>query len=96
MKKGTGSEPNRPGAAGTTVPRRACTLFPRAWRHNFVKYVNGYAADLGLAAGNRLLVLTGEPGSAKSTLMRHLLTGIIEPPVALSWFSTRLRGVAEL
>ena len=32
------------------------------------------------AAGNRLLVLIGEPGSGKTTLMRYLLTGIIEPP----------------
>ena len=33
------------------------------------------------AAGNRLLVLTGEPGSGKTTLMRYLLTGIIESPL---------------
>ncbi len=37
--------------------------------------------DLIAKAGNRLLVLTGEPGSGKSTLMCYLLTGIIEPPV---------------
>lgn len=40
---------------------------------------------------NRLLVLLGEPGSGKSTLMRYLLTSIIDPPLnrktgrALSW-----------
>ena len=33
------------------------------------------------APSNRLLVLTGDPGSGKSTLMRYLLTGIIEPPI---------------
>ena len=37
--------------------------------------------DVIAAAGNRRLVLTGDPGSGKSTLMRYLLTGIIEPPV---------------
>ena len=47
--------------------------------------------DVIAASGNRLLVLTGEPGSGKSTMMRYLLTGIIEPPVdrqsgsPLSW-----------
>lgn len=30
----------------------------------------------------RLLVLTGDPGSGKSTLMRYLLASIVEPPVA--------------
>ena len=29
LKKGTGSEPNRPGAGETTAPRGACTLFQR-------------------------------------------------------------------
>ena len=29
LKKGTGSEPNRPGADETTAPRGACTLFQR-------------------------------------------------------------------
>ncbi len=28
LKKGTGSEPNRPGAGETTAPPGACTLFP--------------------------------------------------------------------
>ncbi len=58
LKKGTGSEPNRPGAGETTAPRRACALFqraviprPDAWRNNFVTSVNGHLADLGLAAG---------------------------------------------
>ncbi len=37
--------------------------------------------DVISAAGNRLLMLTGEPGSGKSTLMRYLLTGVIEPPI---------------
>ncbi len=37
--------------------------------------------DVVAAPGNRLTVLTGEPGSGKSTLMRYLLTGIIEPPL---------------
>jgi hypothetical protein len=37
--------------------------------------------DVIAAPDNRLLVLTGEPGSGKSTLMRYLLTGIIEPPI---------------
>jgi len=47
--------------------------------------------DVIADAGNRLLVLTGDPGAGKSTLMRYLLTGIIEPPVdhesgePLSW-----------
>lgn len=49
------------------------------------------ALDVIAATGNRLVVLTGEPGSGKSTLMRYLLTGIIQPPVdpqsgeALPW-----------
>ena len=36
--------------------------------------------DVGAAPGDRLLVLTGEPGSGKSTLMRYLLLGVLEPP----------------
>jgi energy-coupling factor transporter ATP-binding protein EcfA2 len=32
---------------------------------------------------NRLMVITGEPGSGKSTLMRYLLMGILEPPMDL-------------
>ena len=63
LKKGTGSEPNRPGPGETTPPRGACTLFQRAViprpdarsharRNNFVTYVNGPPADLGLAAAD--------------------------------------------
>ncbi len=52
LKNGTGSEPNRPGAADTTVPRGACTLFPHARPNNFLTYVNGHPADLG-ARGRR-------------------------------------------
>jgi hypothetical protein len=37
--------------------------------------------DVIAATGNRLLVLIGDPGSGKSTLMRYLLTGIVELPV---------------
>ncbi len=62
LKKGTGSEPNRPGAGETTPSRGACTLFqqaviPRAGARfharptNFVTYVNAHPAELGPAAG---------------------------------------------
>ncbi len=36
--------------------------------------------DVISAPANRLLVLVGEPGSGKSTLMRYLLLGVLEPP----------------
>jgi len=50
--------------------------------------------DVICSAKYRLLVLLGEPGSGKSTLMRYLLTGIIEPPLdrknglPLSWWES--------
>ena len=37
--------------------------------------------DIVADPSRRLLVLIGEPGSGKSTLMRYLLTGVIEPPL---------------
>ena len=50
-------------------------------RSSYVSQSPKPVLDVIAAAGNRLQVLTGEPGSGKSTLMRYLLTGIIEPPV---------------
>ena len=55
-------------------------------RADYVSQSPEPALDVITAPGNRLLVLTGEPGSGKSTLMRYLLTGVIEPPV--DWQST--------
>lgn len=81
LKKGTGSEPNRPGAGETTAPRSACTLLQwtaipcpdaqfHAQRNEFVTYVNGDLADLGLAAGDpaptgpsELSFLSGDTGT---------------------------------
>ena len=39
--------------------------------------------DVISSLNNRLIVLTGDPGSGKSTLMRYLLTGLIEPSVSI-------------
>lgn len=50
--------------------------------------------DVIASPPRRLMVLTGDPGSGKSTLMRYLLTGVIEPPIdpktgqPLSWTLT--------
>ena len=70
LKKGTGCEPNRPGAAGTTVPRGACTLFPHARPNNFVTYVNGHLTDLGLAAGVMGAEIWGRAELAKQLVER--------------------------
>lgn len=51
------------------------------FRTSYISQVPKPVLDVIAAPANRLLVLTGEPGSGKSTLMRYLLTGIIEPPV---------------
>ncbi|MBN2296717.1 MAG: HEAT repeat domain-containing protein [Pirellulales bacterium] len=47
----------------------------------YVSQASKPVLDVIADPGNRLLVLIGEPGSGKSTLMRYLLTGIINPPV---------------
>ena len=46
----------------------------------YVSQLHKLVLDVISAAGSRLLVLTGEPGSSKPTLMRYLLTSVIEPP----------------
>ncbi|MEM8642250.1 MAG: HEAT repeat domain-containing protein [Cyanobacteria bacterium P01_G01_bin.54] len=51
-----------------------------AFRTTYVNQSPQPVLDVIAAPTNRLVVLTGEPGSGKSTLMRYLLTGVIEPP----------------
>lgn len=79
LKKGTASEPNRPGAADTTLPRGACTLFPHARPNNFVTYVNGHLADFGLSQHHARFSASIHPPRTRSGGVRRVTVTQIGP-----------------